>query len=320
MTKKPKTQTPLSQEKLKDRLIQEKGMSGNDVHLLMKMLDSSTYSFVFGNYGKPFRDKKTGKYINTLPGDVAALYELDERLRPMLLFYLIKIEKKAKEIVSRSFCEKYGDNQKEYLDPKNYTADPNLVSEVKKIIRFLRNIAYNNIDKPKIVEHRKKHHNVPLWLVMDVITLGQLSRFYDVLTIEVKNKISKKLQGIGAKDIGQCLKCITMFRNECAHGNVVYSYRLDYRFPDTHLHKNLGIKKRGHQYVCGKNDLFGLVIALRYFLSDDDFRDFISELKSLLNDYFSKSQRLADGELFDYMGFPPNWEDVLTAPKLKVTL
>ena len=50
----------------------------------------------------------------------------------------------------------------------------------------------------------------------------------------------------------------------------------------------LKIAQKGTQYVNGKNDLFSVVIALRYMLSDSWYKEFIKELKVLIDKYLKK--------------------------------
>ena len=68
------------------------------------------------------------------------------------------------------------------------------------------------------------------------------------------------------------LNNLTFFRNVCAHNERLFSHRLIQRdFPDTPLHAKMGIPKHGNQYIQGKSDYFGLVIAFRYLLPREDF-------------------------------------------------
>lgn len=106
------------------------------------------------------------------------------------------------------------------------------------------------------------------------------------------------------------MKVLTLFRNVCAHNERLYSYRTQIDFPDTKLHEKLGILKKGTQYVYGKRDLFGVVIAFRYLLPKESFLDFKRSLIRLLHTYHKQSSQLAEKELLAAMGFPLNWVSV----------
>lgn len=67
------------------------------------------------------------------------------------------------------------------------------------------------------------------------------------------------------------LKVLTLYRNVCAHNERLFSFHTYIDIPDTLIHKRLNIPKNGSKYICGKNDLFCVVIAFRYLLPQPDF-------------------------------------------------
>ena len=94
------------------------------------------------------------------------------------------------------------------------------------------------------------------------------------------------------------------------HGERLFTYRTTDSIPDLPLHKKLGIAQKGIQYVNGKNDLFAVVISLRYLLNDFWYKGFIKELKMLLEKYLKKHTSISEQELYEKMGFPENWRKI----------
>ena len=80
---------------------------------------------------------------------------------------------------------------------------------------------------------------------------------------------------------GESCRAKVFFRNICAHGERLYSYKTKNAIPDFPIHDKLGIIKKGKQYECGKHDLFAVVIALRYLLPKDLIKKFKQELANL---------------------------------------
>lgn len=72
----------------------------------------------------------------------------------------------------------------------------------------------------------------------------------------------------------------------------------------------LKIAQKGTQYVNGKNDLFSVVIALRYMLSDSWYKEFTKELKTLIDKYLKKHDSISAQELYEKMGFTENWRKI----------
>ena len=80
-------------------------------------------------------------------------------------------------------------------------------------------------------------------------------------------------------------------------------------------HVNLGIQTDGAQYVCGKHDLFALVIAFRYLLSAEACDAFAEQLQSVLATYLASPLAVTETELYCCMGFPTNWREVFDCGK-----
>lgn len=281
-----------------------------------KALSEIGYYELIGGYKAPFIHPLTRRYLGgTTFEDVLALYVLDKRLRIFVYGYLCDFEQLMHQRISYGFCLYYGDRQSAYLDPNNYNLkSKNYEKAVERLTIALSNAVNSNSTHDYIVYQREKHGNVPLWVIMKTFSFGQLSTFYMVLSPSVQNEVAKSFPKVTRQDLEQYFKCLTIFRNICAHSERLFSFRLQADFPNTETHKNLGIRKDGRRYVLGKNDFFGLVIAFKYLFPEEKFRTFIEGLKTFIDEYFLTSQRLK-GTLFDYLGFPSNWTDVAKVPK-----
>ena len=112
------------------------------------------------------------------------------------------------------------------------------------------------------------------------------------------------------------LKVLTLYRNVCAHNERLFSYRTYIDIPDTLLHKKMNISKNGSKYIYGKNDLFSIVIAFRYLLSKTDFIQFKKQLLHIFSKYEKQNSNLKLNVLFEYMGFPTNWQEITKFNKI----
>ena len=156
---------------------------------------------------------------------------------------------------------------------------------------------------------------MPLWVLMNALTFGQLSKMYSFLSSEVKSKVSQKFEFVNERQLEQYLKVLVLYRNVCAHNERLFSHKVYSEVPDTILHQKLAIPKNGNQYVMGKKDLFGVVIAFRYLLSREDFSNFKRELARAIEKYLRQSQRMSEEQLLSAMGLPENWK-MITRYKL----
>ena len=101
------------------------------------------------------------------------------------------------------------------------------------------------------------------------------------------------------------LSIMTKHRNVCAHGERFFNYTTKDSITDTIIHKKLRIPQVNGRYQKGKNDIFSEVIILKYFLDEEDFRNFYYELKHCI-----KKQNPGN-DILDLMGFPENWMAIL---------
>ncbi|MBR6682953.1 MAG: Abi family protein [Firmicutes bacterium] len=275
------------------------------------ILEKYGYFSLIGGYKTPFKNPTTQKYKDgTKFEDILHLYLFDENLRALFLKHLLQIERHIRSLLSYYFTEKYGKHQQHYLSPCNFTQNPKYKTDVNRLILTLHHLATKNSDYPYINHQRNKYHNVPLWVLVNGLTFGSLSKFYSYLTSDLQSKVAKHYTSVNRKQLEQYLSVLTKFRNVCAHNERLFSYKTRNDIPDTLLHQKLCIEKKGTQYSCGKHDLFSLVIAFRYLLDDIDFRLFKTQLNVLIRKYLSSSSTLSPQELYDYMGFPVNWTNI----------
>lgn len=229
----------------------------------------------------------------------------------MFLRYLIKVENEVKSLVSYYFSEKNGESQNAYLDESNYNyVGKKNKRDIDRLIKILEGYVTKPTDYHYINHAQKKYGNVPLWVLTNALTFGNISKMYMLLPQDIQIKVSKNYSYINERQMVSILAVMVKFRNVCAHGERLFTYRTADSIPDLALHVKLNIPKKGEQYKNGKNDLFAIVIALRYLLSDAWYKDFIKELKSLMDEYLKKHDSMYAQKLYEKMGFPNNWEKV----------
>ena len=160
------------------------------------------------------------------------------------------------------------------------------------------------------------YHNVPLWVATNALTFGQISKMYQYATTDIRTKISKNFQNVSEKQLHQFINIIGKCRNVCAHGGRLFSFRINETIPDTLLHQKLQIIQNNNHYVYGKQDLFAVVIALRYLINNDEFRLFKTALSKLIKTVIKQCPHLTEKQLLDNMRFPANWDKISRYKKI----
>lgn len=295
-----------------DKLKNDKNLIIDDEAYALEMLKQIGYFKLIGGYKHLFKNKTTHKYKdNTHFEDIVKLYMFDEALRELHLKYILKAEQQLKSLISYYFCDKYGDLQSAYLTKTNYnyTTSKNKC-DIDKLVKLLNDkYIIHKTDYPYINHTKAKHGNLPLWVLVNALTFGNISKMYLLLPQGIQINISKNYKFLNEKQLGQITTVLTKFRNACAHGERLFTYRTVDSIPDLVIHKKLNIAKKGNQYVCGKNDLFSVVISLRYLLPDHMFMEYKQALSKLINNYL-KISPVNTTDFLKEMGFPENWGNI----------
>ncbi|MCC8067812.1 MAG: Abi family protein [Clostridiales bacterium] len=293
------------------KLTEEKNLLISDSIYAQDCLTNISYYALIGGYKQLFYNPMTRQYRpGTTFDDLIQLYYFDESLRALFFKYLCHIEQKMRSLISYYFSQTYSHMEKDYLNAANYNNSRKNSTDIQRLIQMLTIEARSNTNHPYVVYQRNTYGNVPLWVMMNTLTFGQLSKMYSFLKTSVQTKISINFNNVNEKQLGQYLKALTYYRNVCAHNERLYSFRCRVDMPDTILHQKLGISRKGNQYVLGKSDLFSVVIAFRYLLPRSEFIDFKKQLVKLMNSVLVHSHTLTEPMLLNAMGFPQNWRNI----------
>ena len=293
-----------------DWLIDEKGIIVTDRVYAEEVLHHIGYFPLMGGYKHLFRVPYTKGYkTGTSFDEIVSLYRFDAELRELFFKYLLQIERHLRSLMSYYFTEAYGVEQCKYLDANNYNnTRRNQVTIARLIVTLKRATA--TTDYAYINYYRNNYGEIPLWVLTNVLTFGNLSKMFQVLPQSLKSKVSKNFKPLNQHQMEQFLSVLTKYRNVCAHGERLFTYRTVDAIADTPLHKKMSLPKRGNQYEKGKQDLFAVVIAFRYLLPKQDFMDFKKKLSREIDKVTKSVVHISEEELLGKMGFPVNWKDI----------
>lgn len=293
------------------KLQQEKGLIVPDSSTAVKILEQLSYYSLIGGYKHLFKHAPSQKYKYGVTFDeLVAFYYFDEELRSLFLKYILHVERHIKSLLSYYFCEKYGEKDTEYLNVNNYTVTRKNHANVNRLIHSMKKVIELPSRYTYISHHAIVYGNVPLWVAMNAFTFGQVSKMYQYLTNDVQYKISQKFENITERELHQFITVLARCRNVCAHGERLFSFKINEMIPDTPLHQKLQIKNINAHYIYGKHDLFSVVISLRYLISNSEFTHFKSSLSKLIKTVLKQCPHLAEEQLLDSMGFPFNWNKI----------
>ena len=191
---------------------------------------------------------------------------------------------------------------------KNSSKINRLITTLSKTIALPSNYSY-------ITHHARVYGNVPLWVATNALTFGQISKMYQYSTSDIRTKVSLNFANMSEVQLHQLIRILASCRNVCAHNERLYSFQVNEAIPDMVLHSKLQLPQKKGQYTIGKKDLFAVVIALRYLIDSQEFKQFKTDLKRLINSVLKNCPHISQELLFSKMGFPENWEKIVRYKK-----
>ena len=286
-------------------LSEQKQLIIEDQEYAKRILFQTGYFALINGYKRIFKNPQTNKYqVGVRFEDVYGMYCFDRNLRSILLKYILICEQTIKSSLSYHFCQIYGEDQKAYLNPINYLQSENHSRIIKKLIQKMSAQLNENSSYYYIRHYVKRYQSVPFWVLVNTLTLGQVSKMYSCQKSRVKIQICKDFGEIRENELERMLSIMTKFRNVCAHNDRLFNFKTQDALPDLLIHQMLQIPRRLGRYCCGKEDLFAQVIILKMLLQEEDFEWFYTELKQCF-------QRHSVYQTILYqMGFPENWKEI----------
>lgn len=314
--------------------LENRGLKIENRQHTSNVLLRENYYCVINGYKAPFLEKNDDcklnhpeKYITgTRFSEIYNLYRMDKDLRGLLLKYILKFESKIKSLIAYYFSEahpeKYG-----YLHFDNYSQEDNDLSNVLKNIQKLSNKIefHNNVKYDNSIKHYiKNHKNVPLWVLVNFLTFGEIQYLFLSLENTVKEKVCRTIstdfkreynskEKIDIEELKMILKTANLFRNVCAHDEVLYNYKmwkpLKGSLFDKYFDNNNKFNKAKNKNY--KADFFVMIAFLKLVSSNKDFKNLIRDLEKIFKSYQNKFVSITFDSILILMGFKQNWKNEL---------
>lgn len=237
--------------------------------------------------------------------ELKALFLFDRELRILLLKYLLIFENSIKTTVAYEFSKKYP-RKNAYLDIANFVDnDP---KKVLQQISILTKTIHDKVDRTGAIKHYiEEHGEVPLWVLVNFLTMGNIANFYNILTDSTKNIIAKfytdkyRTQNkdntfrLSSADLSACLKVANLVRNICAHDERLYNVNL----------RNVRISQIANHFGIRRYDnkrFIVLILFLKIVLDKKDFQRLYKALRNLFNQYADEFKTVVFDDILNTMG------------------
>ena len=210
--------------------LKSKGLQIPSVKLARQYLMDIGYYKLINGYKKSFMENK--KYVDgTRIDDLYYLYFFDNDLKELLLRHLNRIEVAIKARMTDVISKKYGIREADYLKSENFKPDSlsnsNRVtfSEIRKDI--IDTIKKQKVNQRSLMHYSKNYGYYPFWAVANVLSFGTITHLYSKMKQPDQNEIAKTFQ-VKSDFLESVLIVALLFRNACAHNEVIYHFRTKY--------------------------------------------------------------------------------------------
>ncbi len=293
-------------------ILKSKGLVIADESKIKDLLLRENYFFISGYRHAFYRSATDKRFIKeTNFSELYGVFTFDRQIRNILFKNLQIVENNLKSITSYQLSKKYGIQEKDYLNSKNFTDNKERKNQLEDIlVKMKRQIRINGPKHAATKHYLANYGYIPMWILVKVLSFGILSEFYTVLKEDDQIEIAS-IYNLSNDTLVQYLPILANYRNLCAHEDILYENRTQRIIDDTIYHFKLNIPMMDGEYIYGKDDLFALIIILKYMLRGEEFQLMISEIEIQVKTLESKLKVIPVSKILDKMGFSENWNNII---------
>lgn len=292
-------------------ILKSRNLEIKDKSKAKDILSQINYYNLINGYKDPFLIKNDKFKNNTSLEEIYSLHEMDRELKQVVFSSLFRFEKLLKTSCAYNFSNLHKDGLYPYLQVENYSNSKYQLSYVLNNLATLsstirKQTRISNAKKP-IRHYIDKHEDIPLWVLVNFLTFGNISHFYNSLDESLQNTIAKDFgqrykknynskEKISKSELIEVIKICNFFRNVCAHDEVMYSFTLN-KSCQTAI-----FEKFFDEEFSGKN-LHDLILSLKLVLPKNEYQNLINSISKIKNKYKDEFKSISINKIFEISGF-----------------
>lgn len=313
-------------------ILRSRNLEINNGSKAIKLLKTNGYYNIINGYKDIFIDSTLTQQYNddrfkagTTFENIYALYDFDRNIRAILIKYILKMETSLKTKIAYHFSNTYKSDFN-YLDINNF--DSNDPASTAKLIYDLTNVIKTNTNPgqqgARFYHYLDKHKELPLWVLVTKMTLGNIIHFYNGMKMSEKLAVIKEIitdyekaynykVSIPIADqesfISNMFTVINILRNACAHEERLYNIVCKYsrKTPRISLfHQANPVNFQSH--------LFEGIVILGLFLNKKDYLTLVKSITAEIETLANQLPQNIFNHVLIEMGFHKNWKAEIKLP------
>lgn len=296
------------------KILRSRGMSiakGSQGSKAMRILERENYYSVINGYKDPFIQHGVvpETYANgTRFDELYTVFNFDRNVRLIYLKYVLKAEHHIKTVIAHQFSKLYGHDN--YLKLDNFDNSPGKIKQVLETIGRIQNALASQMGKSQEITHYMSTYGyVPLWVLVNILTLGEMSYFYANMKPHDKNEVARQFK-LQPEELGKYIKNMTLARNLCAHDERFYdfTYKSSLAVSTIPNFSIFAIPSASGNYTYGTKDAFSMAVILTLILSKADAKEFVAAMDREFKKLDKELTTITADQIMLKMGFGPNWK------------
>ncbi|MFO3692102.1 Abi family protein [Staphylococcus felis] len=264
----------------------------SDEHCI-SLLKNYGYFNLINNYKQDLKDTLKNEKVSI--DDLVYLKEIDNDFQSLIFKNLIKIETTLKSHLSYLMSTKFGVNESQYKNHLNYKHH----ISAQRVFENIENKKHINFNKHPAKHYKDKYRDIPPWVYLKHIPLGDTLNVFKELKTEDKIKIINEwsaFKQFGDKDkIDIFIELVYFckdFRDSIAHGGKLLNYKSHKQIKFNLLKKILKpsvIDRKSFPKYYGSFFLLTIVIIILLPLQKDKNK-FLHEFRSFYDLYLQETE------------------------------
>jgi len=279
-------------------ILESRGLIIDDKESALRSLSNLNY-YRLSAYTLTLR-KNNEFYENVHFSDVMQIYNFDMELRAALLYLLESIEVSIRSYIGYYHGKTYG--ALGYYDTSAFENE----ERFQKFTDDYKKAIDEYGDKEIFVQHHKESYDgdFPIWVLVELLTLGTLSRLFKNLPSDIRTEICRNKFGkINDTYIGNWLQGCTILRNICAHRGRLYNRQIPFSLRLDKKDRRM-LQENGILINRASKQLFVYLHVMRKIVPDE------MVWNNFTNSFIQLTKKYPFVRL-DYYGFPDNWKEIL---------
>ena len=205
------------------------------------------------------------------------------------------------------------------------------------IVMVYRAMGQQRSKNQSIKKYLNEHTYIPMWVLMNLLTFGNVNKLFQIQTIDVQKNILNYYGINNSNSINipldilnftNVLNILSIYRNICAHNERLYCFQVRMNisdnfmgyldiFPESQAIHDARNNRRSLQHskrdkiARGRKGILTLMFGLKLLLPRSDFKKIKNELKKELHKLSSKISLDAYETVLKEMGIDKNWHTYL---------